>query len=94
MVLPNPTADVHIFIDGRDNVSEQYRFGIKFYRNAKLFDDFGVLAYSIIANMEQQEREYEDYLWWERNSPLRGANDEDDEEIDMGPEEPDEYGGD
>lgn len=57
----------------------------------ELFREFGVLAYSFHFTPHAQmfEKEEREYLLW---SPILGDTEEEDEEIDWGPEEPDTYG--
>jgi hypothetical protein len=63
----------------------------------KLFDDFGLEAWTIIADMQEnseQQRQIEEDIAWDAKKSLR--DDEDDDEdvwVDLGSGVPDTYGG-
>lgn len=58
----------------------------------KLFEDFGCEAYLIIFCQQMAEEAEAEEAIWERESPVRGEQEEDDDEVDYGFLEPDEYG--
>lgn len=74
---------ISVFIDPVPEMAAQH---------ADLFEQFGVEAYSMLFWMEQMEQAEEEEAIWNRFKTLRDGSDEDDEEIDLGPEEPDDYG--
>lgn len=80
--VARPYTQVSIFADPPGDLPPAHK---------QLFDDFGLEAYGIIFFQDLQDRQREDDDHWDRFSPIRGKEDDDDEELDLGPEEPDEY---
>lgn len=76
-------AHVRVFEECPGSVPPAYR---------DLFVEYGTFAWTIIASIEAAEQTIEEEETWDRLSPVRGEADEEDQEIDFGPEEPDSYG--
>jgi hypothetical protein len=74
-----------VFIDPPTHLSPEH---------AQLFKTFGLEAYLFIFDQQQQEAAEEEEARWQLIKQFTDEPEPEDDEVDYGPEEPDEYGND